>query len=1084
MSCQKEYNFEQKKTELSTLGDELYKVWVKDAARSTENAEPKVQMLKANQASFINAVNVLVPPDQLKAVDQFLRNILALVDDGIVPALTRKLILILNQAANNPALLDALATPTGPDTDTYFSHQQKPNVLGYASRFPDLPRLLELGGRIVGDNDGFDDQGLRTFEEPAAISDLLRILTHALMDDLSSDSRSLAALMRDMLLIENNQYKDATDAVWAVRFDDRGYPLAATVQGKVQSPFVDQNNDGLADIDENGNFIYGTGASGLLRPFAKDTDFNEPITRDSLGRAVTGGPNSFAFQYLDLQSTGFGFLTRRMKFLSAEDAIFNALQAFQVVLGNKRVYTDEIGGYEGYDENNPLSDASYAALTILDTPALPNALEGAALLTERHTVKIAKLFASISKLADIIDKYPNAKMDEGQTLLYDLIPHMAELTESPQLWADVLAAFRDPINRKTGEAFATMLKYKDGDSIPVKNGPYDTCFHRCKAAHQLGSIERYACIRACPMAEIFDELADLNVVETEESRSSFQRFVNLIRDTNGASYSMAVLKAEKDGSPLIDVSAFPPLVRFDDEGGAFVRAVGGNLDLAEHVPPEVFQGAFGDLLDLLGVQRNDVASLLAVLSPLFGATMSQLATPDELTRFLSQKDIKFETTTRGGTHILMDMSDPVCNDKFRLSNHMIYTLFQAEAAGVVDTLHPLAKALSTHNKEHIIGGVMDVLYNHYSSRNDLYKTQNGANSPMKGSNFRSYEETMLDIFSNSEIFDALNELALAVNEVEKSTSIPIGESLRLLTRRALQKDGFKNLRNEDYVVITGGQTINNATRMHHILSALDTAAKRLDNAPEKKEKFNQSIRSMLSVFLDAEFIGEQAVFKEKGSPALLIDTSKFLSKEARTKQQAGQLSSWINGTLIPNVRDLWKSRLMASSVDLAGNILSNEGDKKTIDELMEYQLGSNEGQGQTLVAMYPILVKSVNTSYWKEIAHFLATVINPDQRWESEPYKEVPIVSLAAQLLGKTLEADPENTGIFMISRGLDRVGEKSPFSILIDIIARYFSPNPLDETFAKGSDSGHFVRQISNYLQDDIHGLERLYEVVDQRSR
>ncbi len=1080
-SCQKDYNFDQQTPELGTLGDELHKVWIKDAARSTENPETKVQMLQENQLSFINAVNILVPPDQLAAVDQFLRNILKLVDDGILPALTRKMVLILDDAAKNPLLLQALALPSGPEVDTYFSPAQKPNVLGYASRFPDLPRLIELIGRIIGDNDGFDVNGLRTFDEPAAISDLLRVLANALAEP-TTEGISIPGTIRDMFLNEDSRYGTETSfPVWAVRFDDRGYPLAATVQGVVQPPFVDNDNDGLADIDPNGNFIYNNGMTGLLRPFAELADINEPTTRDLLGRAQTGGPNTFAFEYLDLQSTGLGFMTRQMKTLSSDDAIFNFLQALQLVLGAKRVYTDEIGGYEGYDTNNPMADLTYAGIDTIDSPALPDLLEGVAELTDRRTPQMAKLFASIGNIANIVDTYPDAKLNDDETLLYDLVPHLAELVDSPELWADVLAAFRDPINRKTGEAFATMLAYSDSDSIPAKDGPYDSCFQGCKENYVIGSLNRYACIRGCPMAEIFNEPSNFQATESQETITAFQKFIHMTRDTTGAPFEMEVLKGEIDGRPL---PVLPALIKFENQGATYVRSVGGKLDLADQIPPEVFQDDFGDLLDLLGVESNNVASLLSVLSPLFGAKLDRMATPDQLTRFLNQPDIKFETTI-AGREIIVDMSDPVCNDDYRLSEHYIYTLFQAEAAGIVDTLHPLAAALSEHDKEHLIGGMLSVVHDHYSGNPNLYKTKNGSDSPSKGANLRSYEAALVDILTESDVFGALYEFAVAVDDVEQATGLPISESLRQILKKALARDGFQNRRGENFVIITGDRTINQASRFEHALSALDAANLRLNTDPKKKENFQRSVHAMLKIMFDADIDPDGfARFAQPGSAALTIDTMGFLGREARKKQNLGELSPWLQDTLIPGMEDFWTSRLTASMADLAGNILSNDADKKTIDELMAYQLGESEGQAQAIIAVYSLLVKSVNTTHWEPIAKFLSKIIDPDQPWPVEPYREVPLVSLLAQLLGKTLEADPDNSGIFLISRGLDRVNEESPFSVLIDIIARYFSPDPLAETFNTGSDYGHFLEQMSDYLSDDRNGMERLFEVVDKRSR
>ena len=329
------------------------------------------------------------------------------------------------------------------------------------------------------------------------------------------------------------------------------------------------------------------------------------------------------------------------------------------------------------------------------------------------------------------------------------------------------------------------------------------------------------------------------------------------------------------------------------------------------------------------------------------------------------------------------------------------------------------------------------------------------------------------------------EFAVAVDGVETATGLPISESLRQILHKGFVKDGFKNRRGEDYVLVADGRTINQASRFEHVLASIDAANLRLSADPVKKENFKDSVRAMLNIMADAKIDENgQASFAQPGSAALTIDTMRFLGREARLKKDQGQLSPWLQTTMIPGMEDLWKSRMMASMADLAGNILANDADKKTIDELMTYQLGDNNGQAQAIIAVYSVLVRSVNTTHWEPIAKFLSKIVDPDQPWLVEPYRDVPLVSLFAQLLGKTLEADPDNSGIFLISRGLDRVNDESPFSILIDIIARYFSPDPLAETFNTGDDYGHFIQQVSAYLSDDRNGMERLFEVVDKRSR
>ena len=106
-ACHKEYNYDRDDTPTLTLGHELFVIWKKDAERAEVNAAEKAQMLDQNYPQFVPAVNTIAPQSELTAVDQFLQNLLKLVDEGVLPALTRKIRLVLQEAAQDMALLAA-----------------------------------------------------------------------------------------------------------------------------------------------------------------------------------------------------------------------------------------------------------------------------------------------------------------------------------------------------------------------------------------------------------------------------------------------------------------------------------------------------------------------------------------------------------------------------------------------------------------------------------------------------------------------------------------------------------------------------------------------------------------------------------------------------------------------------------------------------------------------------------------------------------------------------------------------------------------------------------------------------------------
>ncbi|MGH7295362.1 MAG: hypothetical protein ACRELB_10535 [Polyangiaceae bacterium] len=104
---------------------------------------------------------------------------------------------------------------------------------------------------------------------------------------LLSRPRTTLELTRQIMLQTDPAFEVGLQpAQYVVRRDPRGYAAVALVNSAVPAPFVDQNGDGLADVDPLGQFMTSTGQPAVS-PFFAPEAVDGP--RDSAGRAAGQG---------------------------------------------------------------------------------------------------------------------------------------------------------------------------------------------------------------------------------------------------------------------------------------------------------------------------------------------------------------------------------------------------------------------------------------------------------------------------------------------------------------------------------------------------------------------------------------------------------------------------------------------------------------------------------------------------------------------------------------------------------------------------------------------------------------------------
>ncbi|TDP75372.1 hypothetical protein [Bradymonas sediminis] len=1096
-SCTAEYDFERAEQARGTLGEELYGIWHKDAVRAAENSERKTMMLESRKDEFIAAVDAVAPPEKLEEVDTFLQEMLSLIDSGLIQGLTRKLQAILRDAVANDALLSSIAIQNRPKPGDFLSPVSGQNFLGHLMGYPRMPDVAARTSQTLLAADGLDADGNPDMTESTALRDVLNAATVFLgKSERVQPTDTVAYSLQNVLATEDERFAENAlpRPLYAVAYDRRGRPLVAKDGSGIAPPFADFDNDGLADIDVEGKWVLAAGGSKNIPAFRTTVDASALLNRDPYGRAHVGSSGKYSFEYVDLSKTGVHFMVRQFDALAKREILWNLVDAAPALLGPRQINTDSQGAFSGYSSDSPMRDIFYALLHILDIDTLDRVLAASADFLATNSHALAGLVFALNEAVEVVDEfntqYPDAGLNDNQTLAYDMLPVLEAISADPDLWRDVLWALRQPITQRTGEPMAMLLSYKDSNpAVPAANGPYDSCFQACDANFPIfetfneanpqscveryktnQALQRYECVRACPNGEMFSEPMDYSLPETQENISMFQRMFHLLRDTTGSPYNLKMLEPAS-------LSSMPAIIELPSSSEAFLRAVGSSMDMADYVPN---MAELQPLLDMMG-GSSSLANLLSQLSPIFGVELSRRATPPEITRMFNKADLSGDLGQMGTARI----TTPTCKDGHVMANHHADMLYAAEASGMIDTIAPLACAFAANDQEELMTRLFVITHEHYSGKTDLNLTADGTVSESKGSNLRSLEPALRDILEKKTLFKALYELSVAAERVESQGVVPdFTEQLRVLVHHAVRSDdGFRGANGEDSITLADGRTLRNLSRATILLEAGAKMNARVEGDPVAEEALGDIFSAVTDVLLAAEWPegAPMAQFSDPGTIAVMERLTRHLSGKAAELQAEGRLSEWLTEEQLDNFGGLFDSRALPALVDLSGELVKNPQDRELVDDLLDYMLGEPAGRDQVAMGLYVLLVYTLHQDTWVPVSNFMARTLDPNRTWQVEPYGKLPLASHVLQVLQETVEKDPQGRGIELFARGFSNMEDGSvPFGTIFEIVADYFRADPASLAPYTPGDYRVVLNGLESWLDDDLHGLERLYDIVD----
>ncbi len=371
---------------------------------------------------------------------------------------------------------------------------------------------------------------------------------------LDPQGRAVLSRPRDNLEILQNVFYAQDPAFgggassYIVARDPRGYAQVALAGGVIPAPFVDADHDGLADVNSLGQFITAGGPPPPTPFFSLDVPFTAPT--DAFGRSLSAPGGALLYNYLDASHVYAASLMNDMTAfvdpnpMDAHETLMNAIAGAYVLMGARtttsKTYAPDpsLAGlwslthsgappadlskmpvvlpYKGFDgASSPVLDLVYALGNVLADKTNDDVLAYSQALLTNATGNVARLAGTGLAMQQNAKNHPEAHIPPTSTFWDEMIDVIIQIEQEPGLLEDILTALGNDNSLLIPAAFSAYSNFNDAityDPNNLNGPPLNLASNDASQPH-------------VPV--------DRSMPDTGANRSEFQRFTQLIHDTDG-----------------------------------------------------------------------------------------------------------------------------------------------------------------------------------------------------------------------------------------------------------------------------------------------------------------------------------------------------------------------------------------------------------------------------------------------------------------------------------------------------------------------------------------------------------------------
>jgi hypothetical protein len=951
--------------------------------------DPKVATFVKARASFVEAIDLIFPEEQLPSLQDYMIKLLPLSDDDSFPDLIRKAGAVMQELEDDPELKTALYSGLA-RLDTRVGYRPRAvylglvrEVLGYTELQPALSQVLQQIGEGGPAHQAFLDlMEALGFE----MRDAQRVAT-------PGDSERTLRLAINLLTTQNPVFGAEASPVLLVRRDARGLASVKTNGKTVPAPFVDKDGDGVPDMDGLGRFATSTG-SAAPAPFRVDTSVPDTAAaRDSNGRALDGAGQPL-YDYLDLDTTVLAALARdSVKLLdSSTDRAFQLAMGATGLLGDRmasaKTYPSDAASadgtatlpFTGFDTAHaPLLDLLYSFLQVLRDPTADSTLDLAKILLRDHEAVLSRVVGAALDAKELGKKHPEAKLEATSNLYDDLVPLLRQVAytcgtqvlkpgqpcDGGRRWLleDVMDGLADSRTRNLPTMLLNYFSYRD--------------------VYQLDAAAQKVTNPG------FHQLVDRAQPDTGVNRSLQQRLFHMINNTNGmklcnkdnACFGVTVM-----GTDLC-LAHFKPCELFEVDNGALfytqsiacLRDSNGNTNYdpaIKRCTPKAYlrlktENMPGWLSTIVKTVGEDW--LLSFATKIDG--MSTHPTTEAVNRqmFVYPMPGSLALMQDPGVdvdgHIVPDHDDGSGKTVTGYHQNILFAWEQQhpqfscsnnDPCYFYESFRPTVQAFADHDSEKLFLDILSVLHRHWASRSSKtfqFSDPKAADFAW-GSAAVTWEPLIIEVLQKGELFNALCDLGTVLKTLKLGDGSSAKVALALATQGLLDPARtpglkYRDGRTQSYTTDGKNPIAGGVSPFYLLADAFAAKRARIDKlaaGPDARlaTAWNQSTSDLVDIFLAVEkYVDSEGRnswrFSNRRLPMVAQVVVDFLRGRLAVHQARGDTTEWLSQELPDDVERVLAGPAFGRAADLIRILDMQPAAKKAIYDLASYLISELAG---------------------------------------------------------------------------------------------------------------------------------------------